>query len=92
MLQRKHIAAIETRRNFVLPEYEAILGKQHPFVATTLGWIAKSYHELGDYDNAIAFAKQALDIRETLLGHHQETARSHYDLGDAYLAKKDFDR
>ena len=74
----------------MLPEYEAILGRQYPFVAKTLGWIAKSYHELGD--NAIAFAKQALDIRETLLGHHQETARSHYDLGDAYLAKKDLDR
>ena len=30
MLQRKHGAAIQTRRNFVLPDYEAILGR-HPF-------------------------------------------------------------
>ena len=91
MLQRKHGAAIQTRRNFVLPDYEAILGR-HPFVATTLCWIATSYQELGDYDNAINFASQALDIRETLLGRHQETARSHYDLGEAFSAKKDFKR
>jgi len=91
MLQRKHVAAIQTRRNSVLPIYEAIL-ERHPFVATTLSWIATSYHELGDYDNAIKFASQALDIRETLLGRHQETARSHYDLGEAFSAKKDFKR
>ena len=83
------MAAIETRLAIVLPVYEAILGN-HPFVATTLSWIAKSYHELGDYDNAIKFASQALDIRETLLGRHQETARSHYDLGEAFSAKKGF--
>ena len=61
-------------------------------MATILCWIATSYQELGDYDNAINFASQALDIRETLLGRHQETARSHYDLGDAFSAKKDFKR
>ena len=63
-----------------------------PFVATTLCWIATSYHELGDYYNAIIFASQALDIRETLLGRHQETVRSHYDLGEAFSGKKDFKR
>ena len=91
MLQRKHMAAIETRRNFVLPIYENILGN-HPFLATTLSWIGKSYHELGLYDNAITFATQAINIRETLLGRHQETARSYFDLGDALLAKKQFSR
>ena len=85
------MAAIETRRNFVLPTYEAILGR-YPFVVTTLSWIGKSYHELDLYDNAITFATQALDIRETLLGCHQETARSYFDLGDAFLAKKEFSR
>ena len=91
MLQKKHMAAIETRRNFVLPIYKKILGN-HPFVATTLSWIGKSYHELGDYDNAITFATQALNIRETLLGRHQETARSYFDWGDALLEKKQFSR
>ena len=85
------MAAIQTRRDLVLPVYEAILGN-HPFVATTLSWIGKSYHELGDYDNAIAFATQALNVRETLLGHHQETAGSHYDLGVALTGKKDYER
>ena len=85
------MAAIQTRRNLVLPDFEAILGN-HPFVATTLSCIAKSYHELGDYDNAITFATQALNIRETLLGHHQETAGSYYDLGVALTAKKDYER
>ena len=92
MVQRKHLAAIETRHTFVLPLYESILGKDHPFVATTLSWIGKSFQELGEYDNAIKYATRALDIRETLLGRHQETARSYYDLGVALSAKKDNER
>lgn len=91
MMQRKHIAAIETRRLFVLPDYESILG-DHPFVATTLSWIANSYHALGDYDNAIKFTERALEIRERLLGDHQETARSFYDLGVALSAKGEYER
>ena len=85
------MAAIQTRRNLVLPVYEAILGN-HPFTATTLSCIAKSYNELGDYDNAISFAAQALNIRETLLGHHQETAGSYYDLGVALTGKNNYER
>ena len=92
MIQRKHLAAIEIRRNDVLPLYESILGKDHAFVATTLSWIGRSYHELGEYDNAIKYATLALNIRKTLLGRHQETARSQYDLGVALSAKKDSER
>ena len=85
------MAAIETRRLSVLPDYESILG-DHPFVATTLSWIANSYHALGDYDNAIKFTQRALEIRERLLGDHQETARSFYDLGVALSAKEEYER
>ena len=85
------MAAIETRRLFVLPDYESILG-DHPFVATTLSWISNSYQALGDYDNAITFARRALEIRERQLGEHQETARSLYDLGGALSAKKEYKR
>ena len=85
------MAAIETRRLFVLPDYESILG-DHPFVATTLCWIANSYHAMGDYDNAIKFTQRALEIRQRLLGDHQETARSFYDLGVALSAKKEYER
>jgi len=91
MIQRKHLAAIETRRLFVLPDYESILG-DHPFVATTLSKIANSYHALGDYDNAIKFTRRALEIRKQLLGDHQETARSLYDLGVALSARKEYER
>ena len=91
MMQRKHLAAIETTRLFVLPDYESILG-DHPFVATTLSKISNSYHALGDYDNSIKFTRRALEIRERLLGDHQETARSLYDLGVALSAKNEYGR
>lgn len=83
--------AIVTRTNFVLPVYKSILG-DHPFLATTLNWIGFSYQALGDYDNAIKFTRQALEIRKLLLGHHKETARSLYDLGVAFSAKEDYER
>ncbi len=83
------MAAIEIRLSSVLPDYESILG-DHPFVATTLSWISNSYQALGDYDNAIRFTTRALEMRKQLLGHHQETARSLYDLGVAFSAKKDY--
>ena len=85
------MAAIETRLISVLPDYESILG-DHAFVATTLNWIGFSYQALGHYDNAIKFTKRALEIRERLLGHHQETARSLYDLGVSLSAMKDYER
>ena len=85
------MTAIETRRNCVLDDYRSILG-DHPFVATTLSWIANSYQALGDYENAMKFAKRALEIREQLLGDHQETARSMYDLGVALSWKEEYER
>lgn len=91
MLQRKHMAAIETRIHCVLPDYESIFG-DHPFVATTLSWIGNSYQDLRDYNSAIEFNKRALEIRERLLGRHQETARSLFDLGTSLTAKKEYGR
>ena len=85
------MAAIETRCVFVLPDYELILG-DHPFVATTLSWISNSYHALGDYDKAINFTQRALEIQERLLGEHQETARSLFNLGVALSAKEEYER
>ena len=94
MVQRKHLLAIQTRLRSVLPVYEENLG-DHPFTATTLNWIGNSYHALGDYDNAIKYRTQTLEIREQLEqlpGHHQETARSLHDLGVAFSAKQDYER
>ena len=91
MVQRKYLVAIQTRLCSVLPVYEKNLG-YHPFVATTLNRIGNSYHALGDYDNAIKFSSRALEIREQLFGHHQETAKSVHDLAVAFSAKKDYER
>ena len=91
MVQRKHLNAIHTRLCYVLPVYKKNLG-DHPFTATTLNWIGNSYHALGDYDNAIKYTNQSLEIRNQLLGPHQETARSFQDLGVAFSAKEDYER
>ena len=90
MVQRKHGLAIQTRLSHVLPVYEENLGA-HPFTATTLSWIGNSYHALGDYDNAIRYSSRSMLIRRQLLGQHQETAKSLYDLGVAFIAKGDFE-
>ena len=90
-MERKHLNAIQTRLRSVLPVYEENLG-DHPFTATTLNWIGNSYHALGDYDNAIKYTSQSLEIRNQLLGSHQETARSFHDLGVAFSEKEDYER
>ena len=94
MVQRKHLLAIQTMISRVLPVYEKIIG-DHPFMATTLNWIGNSYHALGDYDNAIKYTTQTLEIREQLEqvpGHHKETGSSLHDLGVAFSAKQDYER
>ena len=85
------MAAIETRQLHVLPDFESILGN-HPFVATTLSSMANSYQALGDYDNAIKFARRAFEMQERLPGEQLETARSLFDLGVALSAKKEYQR
>ena len=91
MVQRKHLLAIETRLHYVLPVYKKYLG-DHPFMATTLNWIGNSHHALGDYDLAIKYTSQSLEIQQQLLGPHQETARSFHDLGLAFSAIQDYEK
>ena len=90
MVQRNHMMAIQTKLLHVLPVYEGNLS-EHPFTATTLSWIGNSYYALGDYDNAIKYNSRSISIRRKLLGQHQETAKSLYDLGVAYSAKQDYE-
>ena len=82
--------AIQTWLLHVLPDYEENLG-DHPFTATTLNWIGNSYHALGDYDNAIKYISKSVEMRRQLLGSHQETAKSLYDLGVAFTAKQEYE-
>lgn len=90
MVQRNYMVSIQTRLLHVLPVYEEKLG-DHPFTATTLNWIGNSYYALGEYDDAVKYNSRSIAIRKQLLGQHQETARSLYDLGVAYIAKQDYE-
>ena len=90
MVQRNHVEAIQTRLIRVLPVYEENLG-DHPFTATTLNWIGNSYHALGDYDSAIKYISKSVEMRRQLLGNHQETAKSLYDLAVAFSAKQEYE-
>ena len=60
--------------------YQELLG-YHPFTATLMDDLGTSYQELGNYENAIKFLREALHIRKHSLGNHQVTARSFHDLG-----------
>ena len=44
----------------------------------------------GMIDQAEMFSRQALELRHELLGVHQDTARSHVDLCDVLVIKKDY--
>ena len=76
------ISTINIGLEFILPEYQKLLG-EHPYTAIALNSISNYYQAIGDYDNAIKYTTQALKMRKCLLGDHQETARSYYDLGVA---------
>lgn len=91
MVQRNHLLAIQTRLDSVLPIYKENLG-DHPFTATTLNWIGNSYYALGDYTGAIKYSSTSVNLRRQLLEQHQETAKSLYDLGEAFSAKGDYQR
>ena len=41
-------------------------------------------------DVAEMYSREALELRIKLLGEHQDTARSHVDLSDVLIIKKDF--
>ena len=75
-----HQEANKFRSEFSLPVYLELLG-DHPFTATLMDDMGKSYQALGDYENAIKFLRDALHMRKHSLGDHQETARSFHGLG-----------
>lgn len=47
--------------------------------------------EPGKIDQAEMYSREALQLREKLLGVHQDTARSHVDLSDVLVMKKEFE-
>ena len=92
-----HEQAIRIWQTEALPVYKDELG-DHPWTASILRYIGSSYRCLvisesadsGIADQAEMYIRQALELQIKLLGEHQDTARSHVDLSDIFIVKKDF--
>ena len=92
-----HKQAIRIWQTETLPVYKDVLG-DHPWTTSILRYIAGSYRCLaesesvdsGMADVAEMYSREALELRIKLLGEHQDTARSHVDLSDVLIIKKDF--
>ena len=89
--------AINIWKTETLPVYKDELG-DHPWTASILRFIGSSYWRLvksesadsGIADQAEMYIREALELQIKLLGEHQDTARSHVDLSDILIVKKDF--
>ena len=77
------------RESEVMPIYRERLG-DHPFTATILNNLSNNHRDLGEFEAAEEYAKQALDIRRKLLADHRDTIKSLFDLGMALKAKGKF--
>ena len=77
------------RKNKVMPICRERLGN-HPFTATILNNLSNNHRDLGEFDHAEDYAKQALDIRRELLADHRDTVKSLFDLGMALKANGKF--
>ncbi|CAF5003981.1 unnamed protein product, partial [Rotaria sp. Silwood1] len=64
----------------------------HPHIATSYNNIGLVYKDKGDYDNALDYCKQALDIwKQTLPEEHPDIASSYNNIGLIYQDKGDYD-
>ena len=61
-------AAVNIWTNLCLVRYQELLGT-HPFTASLLHYIGDAYQKLGDPNHAVAFKKESLDMRKSLLGN-----------------------
>ena len=92
-----HQKAIDIWKENTLPVYKEQLG-DHPWTASILSYIADSYKALaagsserGIIDQAEMYYRKAQGLRERLLGHHQDTARSCVQLSDVLVLQGQFD-
>ena len=92
-----HQKAIDIWKENTLPVYKEQLG-DHPWTASILSYIAGSYKALaagsserGIIDQAEMYYREAQGLRERLLGHHQDTARSCVQLSDVLVLQGQFD-
>ena len=77
------------RKNHVMPIYRERLG-DHPFTATILNNLSNNYRDLGEFEAAEQYAREALRIRRELLVDHRDTVKSLFDLGVALKANGKF--
>ena len=87
--ENDHREAVKIRKNQVMPIYTERLG-DHPFTATILNHLSNDHGDLGEFEAAEDYAKQALDIRRELLADHRDTIKSLFDLGVALKANGKF--
>ena len=92
-----HQKAIDIWKENTLPVYKEQLG-DHPWTASILSYIAGSFKALaagsserGYIDQAEMYYRKAQGLRERLLGHHQDTARSCVQLSDVLVLQGQFD-
>ena len=70
---------------------EKVLGKKHPYTATSYNNIASVYSHQGDYPKALEWFQKTLDIRETVLGKkHPDTATSYNNIAGVYSRQGDY--
>ena len=80
--ENDHREAVNIRKNQVMPIYRERLG-DHPFTATILNNLSNNFRDMGEFEAAEEYAKQALHIRLELLADHRDTIKSLFDLGVA---------
>ncbi|XP_078372057.1 uncharacterized protein LOC144655634 isoform X2 [Oculina patagonica] len=88
--------AIELWKMNTLPVYKKELG-DHPWTASIVHYIADSYKTLatenledGYAEQAEMYFREALELRQRLLGFHQDTARSHVSLSDVLVIRGEY--
>ena len=87
-----HFKAIEIWEEKTFAVYQHTLG-DHPWTVTILTLIAGSYKALAGekIDRAVEISRVALILRESLVGVHRDTARSHVLLSDALCLQNNFE-
>ncbi|CAB9531235.1 Kinesin light chain [Seminavis robusta] len=89
--QRKYPEALEAYRKG-LKIKQAVLGPDHPDVATSYNNIGSVLHEMGRFDEAVEEHKKALKIREEVYGaNHYKLVGSYNNIGGALQSKGDYE-
>ena len=87
--ENDHRRAVNFRKEHVLEIYRERLG-DHPFTATILNSMSNNHRDLGEFEAAEEYAREALRIRQELLADHRDTVKSLFDLGIALKANGKF--